>query len=218
MLRSILNSLIIRPVRLVGLVIAATVLISGCASPVRHQVMVFHDWPTNLDQRTFRLAKGGADADADDLKRRTWEKIIRKELIAGGFVPSESPALEISFNFQTRDRKVRRRYPYFTPYYSFGRSFRRGGFSISGPLWGWGWHGPSYPVVSSVYEHELNITMKELRSSQPTKVFEGSSVTRNNEGPAIQALPLLTRSILKNFPGESGIVRTVDFEPAEQRK
>jgi hypothetical protein len=210
MLRLNLSSLINRPLRLIGWVIAAT-LIGGCASPVRHQVMVFHDWPANMTERTFRFAQN--EEEGDDLKRKTWQNIIRQELVANGFTPSENPGLEIGFDFQTRERKIQHRhhYPYFTPYFSFGRSFRWGGLSIAGPLWGWGY---SHPVVSTVFEHELNITMKQLRANESEKVFEGSSVTRRNGTSPVHALPYLTRAILKDFPGESGVVKTVDFEPA----
>lgn len=216
MLRSIRSSLIIRRVRLSGLVIAATLLVAGCASPIRHQVMVFHDWPADLNQRSFKFATAGTDAD--DLKRRTWESVIGKELANGGFSQSDDPALEISFTFQTRERRIRQQYyhPHFSPYFTFGHSFRWGGLSISGPLWGW--HGYPYPVVTTVYEHELNITMKQLRSGEPVKVFEGSSVTRENGVSPVQALPLLVRAILKDFPGQSGVVRTITFEPSIQRK
>lgn len=213
MLRSNLISMIIRPIRRFGLVIAATVLVAGCASTsARHQVMVFHDWPAGLSERTFRFAQ--TSADEDDLKKRTWRNVVRQELLAAGFVDSTTPALEIDFNFQTRERKVAYRHhaPYFTPYFSFGHAFRWGGLSISGPLWGW--HGYSRPSVSSVYEHELNLTMKALRPDKAVKVFEGSSVTRDNGVPSVQALPFLTRAILKDFPGESGVSRTIDVDTA----
>lgn len=195
--------------------LAAGVLgMSACSTPmVRHDVTVFHDWPSGLTPRSFRFAD--QPADVDELRWKTWRNIIREQLLIAGFSETTNPALEVSFNYQVLAREQRvRRAATVSPYLYFGGRYRHGGIGFSAPLL-WSTYPDTYEEVVQVHEHELKLVMRDARSAEKRKLYEGTGLSRAGRPVAGAALPLLVQAVLKDFPGISGVVRQIDIDASE---
>lgn len=204
---------------MVLLLIATFLGLTACASrSVDHEVTVFHDWPADLQPLSFRLSP--RPAGADELKWRTWRNIVRQELLKAGFIEGGgsgiAPALEITFDYQVVAKQLHyQRNIYVAPTVHYGYGFRHGGISFSGPLW-WSGFPDTYDEIITVNQHRLKLTISDVRFGSPRRIYEGSSVSRSRTAVGLQALPLLMRAILKNFPGESGAVVQVRVESAPE--
>ncbi len=199
--------------RLCGAALLAILLV-GCASPVRHAVTVFHEWPGNVEQKSFVITR--KPEQSDSLEYRTYERIVRDELIVAGFVPSAEPILQVAFDYGA-DRKIVRyvdREPLFSPYVGFGFSRHWGAVGFSAPLWWGDAYSTTVREVDS-FERRLKIEISDLRESPPRQIYEATASSRGSERALASALPLLMRAVLADFPGRSGIAREVEIMPPD---
>lgn len=202
-----------QPARKIRLLVLAPFLFllalsAGCATQLRHDVTVFHDWPDSLTEKTFELVTNPAFKDS--LRQATYQRIVRDELIAAGFVESPEPALAVSFNYLSNPRTIRYvdNGPVFSPYFSLGHRHGRGGFSISAPLfWGWSHYSPVHEVKR--HERVLTVEIEDLRQSEAKRIYEATASSTGNRPAMVTALPLLVQSVLADFPGRSGVARQV---------
>ncbi len=189
-------------------------LAAGCAGPIRHDVTVFHDWPADLTEKTFRIAR--KPGQEDSLEYRTYERIVRQELIAAGFIESPDPTLQVAFDYSARRSTIRYvdHEPVFSPYVSFGHYRRWGGVGFSAPLWS---VAPYTTTVREVdrFERRLELEMDNLRVTPPQRIYEATSSNRGSDEALAGSLPLLMKAVLADFPGRSGIARQVDVMPPE---
>ena len=185
-------------------------LVSGCATQLRHDVTVYHDWPGGLVERTFRLAR--KPTQQDSLKHATYEQIVREELLAAGFTESDSPALEIGFTYTLGNKTVRyvETGPPFGSYFSFSHGFRHGGFAFSTPLyWGWPYYATEHEVER--YQRDLALEIRDLRVDPSRRIYEATASSTGNQPAMVAALPLLMKAVLADFPGRSGVARQVNL-------
>lgn len=193
----------------IGLLLVQS-LLAGCASQLRHDVTVYHDWPGGLAERTFRLVRNADQKDS--LKHATYERIVRTELLAAGFKESDTPALEISFTYTLGNKTIRyiESGPAFGSYFSFSHGYRHNGFSFAAPLyWGWPYYSTEHEVER--YRRDLGIEIKDLRASPPRRIYEASASSSGNQPAMVAALPLLMKAVLADFPGRSGVARQVNL-------
>jgi hypothetical protein len=87
---------------------AFCLLLSGCATRIRSEVTAFHQWPANTAEKTFAFIH--KDSEPTGLERRSYEELIRAELIRVGLREAGSgqiAALAVSFNASVAARDVR---------------------------------------------------------------------------------------------------------------
>ncbi|MEZ5738204.1 MAG: DUF4136 domain-containing protein [Burkholderiaceae bacterium] len=192
---------------LAGLVIIA---LAACALPIRNDVTVFHDWPAGLDQRSFRLVP--RPELAQDLEYQTYRRIVREQLLAAGFVETAVPVLDVSFTYDTREKRTRviERSPAFSSSLYFGHGYSGGALAIGVPLT-WGPYYDSH-YDAYTYERELRLEMADRRTNPPVRIYQATASNRGSEPARVEALPYLVQAVLRDFPGRSGIARMVEIE------
>lgn len=199
---------------LVGAAAAATLVLAGCATPMRGQLTAFHEWPADAP-RTYRFSR--TDAQRDSLEHATWERALRAELARAGFEEAPSPRFAISFDYRVVRQLARYvdPYPVIQPYFWWGTWGSHGGVSVGGP---WPWWGPGYYPVDYVrpwHEYQLRIEIHDLAARPTRRVYEGTAISEAVDMAPAAVLPLLARAILGDFPGPTGVTRRVEV-PVEQ--
>lgn len=205
------------------LVAAAGLLLSGCATTLHNDVTVFHQWPADLQDKSY-VFETPPPAE-DTLEHRSYLGMVSNELAKLGFNQAANPAdakLKVAMHFSTIDRPTRELQadPFMSPYY--------GGYGPWGPRFGWPyryryygfyrgyydpwfWGGPMEyrEVIRHNYERQLNVSINSLAGK---KLFEVTvqNTSRKQSTPAV--MPALVQSAFTGFPGENGKARRVDLE------
>lgn len=202
---------------------ALTLLLGGCATTIRSDVTTFHQWPAQMQDKSYAFE---APPPADDtLEMRSYQELVRAQLARLGFHDSgaSKPALLVSMRFMTTDvpvRVVQAYDPFFTPYpypyrSRFGwagphRRFWGGGFydPFYDPFWG---PFPAYRVVTvHQYQRELQVAIRSALDGK--RLFDVT--VRNNSGEVStpKMMPALVQSAFEGFPGPSGQSRVVELK------
>jgi hypothetical protein len=92
-----------------GLLVAAgSLLLGGCATTIRSDVTVFHQWPAQLQEKPYVF---GTPAPSEDtLEYRSYQGLVANELNKLGFAQAGSPEaakLRVDMAFSTIDRPTR---------------------------------------------------------------------------------------------------------------
>lgn len=196
--------------------LSSAVLLAGCASTIRSDVTVFHEWPAELQDKSFVFEQ---DKSLDDaLEYQSYQHLLRTELQRLGFTDAASPkaaALRVGFDYQVSVRDVREIEPVLVDPYWYGggfyapRFYRHGGFYD--PFYDPFWYGP--PIVAyqqsdyRLYQRQLHVDIKRARDGK--KLY---AVTVHSEGrnPSLAAvMPYMVRSAFVDFPAKSGVARQV---------
>jgi hypothetical protein len=212
---------------------ALTVLLTGCANPVRSNVTTFHQWPADLADKSYVIE--APPAQDDTLELRSYQNLVRAELAKLGFreAVTGTPALKVSMRFSTTDIPVRRLeavdspffYPssrfmfssrfMYSPRYMYSSSFYRpywGGRRY----WGGGMYSPFYDpfwapeyieTIRHVYRRELQVGIKT--AAEGKHLFDVTVHNNSSELSTPALMPALVRSAFTGFPGESGKARRV---------
>lgn len=212
--------------RLLIAAVAALGLLTGCATTVRSDVTTFHQWPADLQDKSYVIE---APAPQDDtLELRSYQNLVRAELARLGFreAVTGAPALKVSMRFTTTDIPVRRIeaiYPatYFpSARFGFGSSFYR-------PYWGgrryWGggfyspfydpfWMGmPEYTeTIRHVYRRELRVAIQSAGDGK--RLFDVTVHNNSAEMSTPTLMPALVQSAFAGFPGVSGVARRITLK------
>jgi hypothetical protein len=164
-------------------------------------------------------------AQDDTLEWRSYQNIVRGELARLGFQDAGAtgtPTLAVSMRFMTVDVPVRVIQPvyshfdhYWMPRSAFMRPYRRGyGY--------WrGWHSPFYdpfwygtPMYQETivhhYKRELQVGIKSIKDGKRLFDVTVNNLSRNMSTPDI--MPALAHSAFAEFPGVSGVARTVELK------
>jgi hypothetical protein len=191
-------------------------VLGGCATTVRSNVTTFHQWPAQVQDRSYSFEPVAIHDDT--LEYRAYQDMVRRELATLGFTEnSGGGALKVSMRFITTDVPVRVlqfAHPYYYTDMRFGfyRPFRRGY---------WGWHSPFYDpfywghptfeeTIQHHYKRELQVSIKSARDNARLFDVTVRNTSRTASTPAI--MPALVHSAFVGFPGPSGQSRTVELE------
>lgn len=197
-------------------------LLTGCATTVRSNVTTFHQWPAQIEDKSYVFeAPQAAD---DTLEYRAYQDLVRGQLARLGFrdAAGGTPALTVSMRFATTEVPVRVvepvtpfAHPFYHPFYHPATRFGYRG--IRRPYWG-GWYSPfydpfwgPYPSYQTSIEHqyrrELQVAIKSSRDGK--RLFEVTvhNTSRNMSTPEV--MPALVQSAFEGFPGQSGVARRV---------
>src|SRR5471032_2795611 len=117
--------------KILTLVAAASLFLSGCATTLRSNVTAFNDWPADLPDKSYVF---DTPAPAEDtLEYRSYLGLLNNELARLGFTPASDAAtakLKVAMHFRTIDQPVRvlQAYdPFWGGYYGRGY-YARGPF------------------------------------------------------------------------------------------
>jgi hypothetical protein len=207
-------------------VLMSCIVLSACSTMIKSEVTSFHEWPQDLQDKSYAFVQ--TREQANNLEYRNYQNLVRAELRRLGFVENMSapPAkLSISMEYQMDGgRDVRDVYPVTVdPYPWYGPGFY-------GPYWPyygyspWAypyWYGP--PVVEyresryRLFTRQLKIGI--MRVSDGKKMYEVTVHSEGTNGSLAAVMPYMIRSAFTDFPGPSGVPRTIKLEmqnePAE---
>ncbi|NML61221.1 DUF4136 domain-containing protein [Massilia sp. RP-1-19] len=202
---------------------ALTLLLGGCATTIRSDVTTFHQWPEQLADKTYVFE--APPAQDDTLEWRSYQNMVRGELARLGFQDAGAagtPTLQVAMRFMTVDVPVRVIEPvyshfdhYWMPRSAFMRPYRRGyGY--------WrGWHSPFYdpfwygtPMYQESivhhYKRDLQLGIKSVKDGKRLFDVTVNNLSRTMSTP--QVMPALVHSAFAEFPGVSGVARTVELK------
>ena len=200
------------------LMTALTVLLTGCATTIRSDVTAFHDWPAQLNDKSYVFEAPAAEDDT--LEYRSYQNLVRAELAKHGFGEASGPdsaKLRISMRFGTMDvpeRVLQATDPFwYGPGYWPGRyGYRYGAWPGYGrfgysPFWG----GPMEveETVRHKFERELRVTINENTGK---KLYDVSVHSTSGKRATPQVMPAMVASAFADFPGRSGVPRRVEVK------
>ncbi|MCJ0765687.1 DUF4136 domain-containing protein [Variovorax terrae] len=214
---------------LAGGALALAALLAGCASPIASKVTTFQRWPADAAGQTFAFARLPLPLPLGELEQSSYQGLVADELVRQGLKPSVAGApvrflVEVRPDVATTSRQsyepVYASAPY-PPYWVSGRFSRRGAFI--GGTYGYGPYGPRYIgdqlVTRTLQVNRLNVVIRDNLAAPPggkaPAVFEASAVIQDDAPDLAATMPYLVRSVFEGFPGASGQVRVLKFDPAQ---
>lgn len=197
-------------------IVALMLLLGGCASTtIRSDVTVFHEWPAELREKVFVFER--TREQDNDLEYRSYENLVRSELLRLGFVEASTvqPArLKVTLVYGVKVRDVRviegtmsDPFWYNSPLYAH----RWRGRGYYGPF-----YDPFWPIAPTteyvdntyqVYSRQVRIGMAQLPSAK--KLYDVTVNSEGTNGSLAAVMPYLVRSAFIDFPGQSGVPRTI---------
>lgn len=206
------------------LVTAATLLLSGCATTIRSDVTVFHEWPAQLPDKSYVF--DAAPPAHDTLEYRNYLGMLRGQLAQLGFTEAADPnqaKLKVAMQFSTIDIPVRviESDPYWVGPGWSGPGWGRYGYG--GP-WGYGRYGGFYrpyydpffygPVelretIRHQYERHLRVTINTVEGK---KLFDVTVQNTSTKAATPFVMPALLTSAFAGFPGENGVPHRVTLQ------
>lgn len=195
-----------------------SLLVVGCAAPVvRSHVTAFHEWPAQLQEKTYVFERSAAQNN--NLEYRNYENLVRAELSRLGFSEAtvgSAAKLKVTLNYDVKVRDVRVIEPMVIGGYGpgpyFGHPYWRGGYY--GPFYDPFWYSP--PIVErrdttyQIFTRELKTVISDFASG---KRLHETTVVSEGTNPSLAAvMPTMIRSAFTDFPGPSGVPRRVELK------
>jgi hypothetical protein len=197
---------------------ALTLLLGGCATTVRSDVTTFHQWPVQMEDKSYAFEAPAPQEDT--LELRSYQDLVRGQLARLGFhdAGAARPALLVSMHFTTTDVPVRVIEPmYPMTYYPSAR------FAFMGPrrhYWG-SFYSPFYDPfwdpfpayhveIRHQYQRELQVGIKSAADGK--RLFDVTVHNASGELSTPKMMPALVQSAFEGFPGPSGVARRVVLE------
>lgn len=202
------------------LIALSSLLLSGCASFIRSDVIAFHDWPADMPNKVYAFDR--KPDQQNNLEHQNYENLVRAELNRLGFVEAQNPRgaiLKVALDYRVDARDVRVVEPVADPYWPYYY-----GHPYYGPYWR-GYYGPFYdpfwygaPVryreaYYEVFKRQLNVQITQIRDGK--KLYDVTVDSDGGNGSLAFAMPYMVKSAFEDFPGRNGIPRRVKLEIKE---
>jgi hypothetical protein len=199
----------------------AGMLLGGCASVVKNDVVAFHEWPTELQDKSYVF--DAAPEQKDDLEYQNYQGLVRAELQRLGFTPAQgapSANLKVAMDYRIDARDVKVVQPvYGDPYWPYwygpyyGPRWRRYG-PFHDPFWYPG------PVVTGYQENQYQVFQRHLhlqitRNKDGKRLYEVTVNSEGGNGSLAFAMPYMVRAAFQDFPGRSGVPHRVNLKIEE---
>lgn len=202
--------------------LALAMLLTGCASTLKSEVVVFHEWPQQLPDKSFAIDE---TPGRDDLQYRFYADLVRAKLRQLGFTDEGATAkLKVFLHYSSSVRDVQEIYPVRAdPFWPDPLLLHRHwpGHAYASP-----YHDPFFipqwaglPYVEYresrylQYTHQLKINMVRVRDGK--LLYDVTVDTRSRTAPLATAMPYLVQSAFSDFPGKSGVARQVELNMAQ---
>lgn len=202
---------------LLFLVAVLSLVLSGCASTVRSNVTAFNEWPNELPDKTFVFER--TKAQDQSLEYRSYENLVRSEVRRLGLVEADAtqkPALKLTLDYAVAISDLRTIQPVYGDPFFYGSPFYYPSFYRRG-FYGYGYDPFWFPPVVEYRDQTIQINRRQLhvlisrfadgKSLYDVKV---NSTGQNSSLPAV--MPYLVKSAFADFPGPSGVTRTIDMK------
>lgn len=197
---------------------ATALLLGGCAATIRSDVTTFHQWPAQIEDKSYVFDT--PPAMDNTLEYQSYQNLVRGQLAQLGFREANAGAarLKVAMRFTTTEvpvRVVEPAMPMFHayPYYRFGPRFGpRGRFArwhhpFYDPFWS---PFPAYHVsIEHQYRRELQVSIKDAGDK---RLFDVTVHNTSDELSTPSVMPALVHSAFAGFPGPNGAVRRVELQ------
>lgn len=206
---------------LMCLAMATTVVLTGCATTIRSDVTVFHQWPAEVKEKAFAFER--IAEEENNLEYKHYEDQVRIALEQRGLTSAKTvadAALRVRMTYKQTARDVTIIEPvamdpfwYGSPFY--GPGFRHYGYyGFADPFWGAGpFYHPYYQqrqTTYPVYRRRLNVTI--TRAADNKKIYDGTATSQGRTAEATVVAPYLIDALFQDFPGPSGVPRRVELK------
>jgi hypothetical protein len=201
---------------------ALTLLLGGCATTIRSDVTTFHQWPAQLQEKTYVF--DAPPPQDDTLELRSYQNLVRAELGKLGFQEtSGAPALRVAMRFTTTDVPVQ-----VLEYDPFYYSSARFGFSPRfapyhyrwGPYqrtyFGAGWDSPYFGGMGGYdvklrhnYQRDLQVAIRSATDNR--RLFDVTVHNNSTMRSTPTVMPALVQSAFAGFPGPNGASRRIEL-------
>ena len=196
---------------------ALALLLGGCATTIRSNVTTFHQWPAQIEDKSYVFE--APPAMDDTLEYQSYQNLVRGQLAQLGFreAPAAPAALKVAMRFTTTEVPVRVVEP-VPPLYN-GFAYRYG--PRFGPRGRWaGWYHPFYDPfwspfpayevsIQNQYRRELQVSIKDAGDK---RLFDVTVHNMSRELSTPSVMPALVQSAFTGFPGVSGVARQVELK------
>jgi hypothetical protein len=197
---------------------ALTLLLSGCATTISSDVTTFHQWPAQMEDKSYAFE--AASPQEDTLELRSYQDLVRAQLARLGFhdAGTARPALLVAMHFTTTDVPVRMIEPLYPMTYYPSARFRFMGprrhnlGSFYSPFYDPFWDPfPAYRVVvRHQYQRELQVGIKSAVDGK--RLFDVTVHNASEELSTPKIMPALVQSAFEGFPGPNGGARRVELQ------
>ncbi|NVJ70790.1 MAG: DUF4136 domain-containing protein [Alphaproteobacteria bacterium] len=197
------------------LIAAFALTLSACSNTFRSDVATFHSLPVPSGEKVSILPMD--EAKQDSLEFQQYAAILANHLQLEGYQQAGNgkPDLIVGFDVMINDgrEKLDTRPTLSGPRYAYwGRYWHYGYF----------WepydpfpHGRTEIVAHTVYTVTLRM---EVRRPDGELLFEGRAETETRSKAVPEVVPLLVEALFAEFPGPSGVTRTVKIDLDETGK
>lgn len=205
-----------------ALLMSLSLLVAGCASTIRSEVTAFNQWPADAAGRSFAFAH--RDGDAQNLERKTYENLVRAQLLRLGLrdpAAGEAAQLSVRVDYSIAGRDVRVVETvlvdpwYGTPWYGPG---------FYNPYWGMPgyhpyFHGPMWPSMPvareqerrfTVFRRELKVKISDAAADKPW--YDVTVRSEGEQGNLAVLMPYLVEAAFRDFPGVNGVPRVIEMK------
>ena len=197
---------------------ATALLLGGCATTIRSDVTTFHQWPAQIEDKSYVFDT--PPAMDNTLEYQSYQNLVRGQLAQLGFREANAGAarLKVAMRFTTTEVPVRVIEPaapmfHAYPHYGFGPRFGpRGRFArfhhpFYDPFWS---PFPAYHVsIEHQYRRELQVSIKDAGDK---RLFDVTVHNTSRELSTPTVMPALVHSAFAGFPGPNGAVRRVELQ------
>lgn len=204
-------------------VTSLSLLLGGCATTIRSDVTTFHQWPAQINDKSYAFVP--ATPQDNTLELQSYENLVRGQLNRLGFrEATQSPALTVTMRFATVDVPTQVLYPSYNAFYPYSPRFAYMGWrrrywggmygSFYDPLW-----GPGMGVdVEEEHRYHRQMQLSIMSAADGKRLFDVTvrNVSRQMSTPAV--MPALVQSAFEGFPGPNGGVRIVELKEQKDQK
>jgi hypothetical protein len=198
----------------IAAIVVVFAFLAGCSTPrVSTDITSFHEWPAQAvgPDRTYRLVR--QPAQANSLEHATYEQLMRQELNRAGFIEQANGRFLVGFDYAIGSQVSRVVDPWSRTTVSVGGAWgwpgSGVGLGVGFPIGGWPYGAGVRDIV--VYERRLKVVIEDSVQSNK-RVFESNLVSLGSNRNLAEVLPLMARGLFSEFPGQSGVTRSVAVE------
>jgi hypothetical protein len=194
------------------LIAILSLMLAGCASTLRNDVYPFHQWPTELSDKSYVFEAPAAQEDT--IEYASYQKLVGAELQRLGFTdaaPGAAAKLKVSMHYGTFPYELRSLYP-ADPFWR-GPGWRRYGYfhGYYDPFW----YGPANYIEDTEQRYRRQLYISIAQAADGKKLYE-VTVSNTSERAALNdVMPRMIQSAFTSFPGKSGVLYHVDFKLPE---
>ena len=208
-------------------VIVLAFLLGGCASTLRTEISAFHQIQTQSSAGSIGASPRFAIMPLDAEQRESLEYQSYAALVSGHLqalqwtlVPPDQAAIRVTLRYGVGSVQS------LVIGDAFGSAY--GGFNSWGGYWGSGWGGPrgaaigmGFPLgqwqrdVRVVYLRELILRMERSGTGgagapAQERIYEATVRSEGNTPSLPMVMPAMIRALFLDFPGPSGMGRSVE--------